>query len=422
MKKKNIGFLSLLFGFLFLSSPDIIIFDILPDFIGYIFILSGLSRLADIDERAADAKKLAKRLLVLAAVKFVFSFYLGALQKTNLLLVVFSLAILDLILILPFLKEFFHSIDYTATRQGVMLSSKKLSETRLVFVFFFILKDILMVLPSTVSLVDPSETGDYSSNLWYIDFKALTNVLTVISFFFMILLGLFMAVWAVRFFVYLLKNHELCRKLYENYERSVLLVPSRVISKGARQTSALLISSFFFLVDFYVDFIDVLPSVVGFLLILIYSLAVQKKLKINTVCLTVTSSLGTLISLFAFVYRFYWHRKLQASVEFAFSDKRYTLILAIGVSVFLLVSFSLALVVLSKLKETYAGERDGGRTVVLILLSAILAAFNFILYAFPEKNAAFVFPNVIFAAAFVFISYDSTKAVLQGILNKNRDF
>ena len=180
--RKSIGFKRIFAGFLFLLSPDLSIFDFLPDFIGYLLIVSGLSKLADIDERAKDARALSKRLFLLYCVKFVLSLYLASLEKTNLLLATFSLAILDVILAVPFVKDLFHSIDYTATRQGVMISSGKTAETKVLLGAFFVIKDCLMVSPCLVSLFDPSETGNFDEGTWYVDFGALTNVITVLCF------------------------------------------------------------------------------------------------------------------------------------------------------------------------------------------------------------------------------------------------
>ncbi len=424
MKKRNIGFLYLLFGFLFLSSPDILIFDFLPDFIGYFLILAGLSRLADIDERAMDAKRGAVKLLVLSSVKFVLSFYLASLHKTNLLLVAFTLATLNVVLIIPFLKDLFHSIDYTATRQGVTLSQKKITEAHILFVMFFVIKDILMVVPSVISLVDPAETGDFDSRFWYIDFKALSNVLVVLCFFFMALFGLFMALKCVMFFRYLLKNRELCEKLYENYDRTVLQVPSRLISKATTQTRAAILVSLVFFVDFYIDFIDVLPTVVGFLLMFLFSVILQKKMQISTRVLSLLSLVGTVVSAAAFYYRFYWQKQLGAAIEYSFSAKKYTLILALASTVLMFLSLLLSFKAVSDTAKKYLGTARTSRFALLSVLSLVLAVFDFILFAYPEMNSTFVFPNIIFAAAFVAIAYDFVKEVSAEILNryKNKDF
>ncbi|GIP38664.1 hypothetical protein J31TS4_19440 [Paenibacillus sp. J31TS4] len=65
------AFRSLFWGFLFLFDFKINGFDILPDLIGYILFLSGLSRLAERHPLFAKAKPLAVVLLVLSVFKLI---------------------------------------------------------------------------------------------------------------------------------------------------------------------------------------------------------------------------------------------------------------------------------------------------------------------------------------------------------------
>lgn len=424
MKKQSIGYKRLLAGFLFLLSPDFVIIDILPDFIGYLFIVSGLSCLADIDERAEDARALSKRLLFLSIVKFVFSMFIGQIQKTNLLLVTFSLAILDVILVLPFLKQFFHSLDYTATRQGVIISSKKTSEIRILMTFTFLLKDFLCFAPSLVSLVDPSETGNYTNNLWRIDFKSLFNILTLLSFFVMIILGLFMAVKTCMYFTSLCRNRELVEKLYSNFDKTVLQVPSRLISKNIRALSVIVAPAFLFFADFYIDFNEVLVTAVGFFLIFIYSLSLKHRMDIPTLPLSIVSAVAAVVGLCASVYRFYWFKKLGDAVEYSFSAQDYTLILGAVNFVFTVATLMLLWRSLEQIELKYLDERKPYRISLMTASGIILSVFNFILYVYPEKNASFVFPNIIFVVFFIYFSVDWVRNITSQILvkYKKRDF
>ena len=418
MIKRSIGYKRLLFGFIFLMSPDIVIVDLLPDFIGYIFIISGISVLADIDERADDAKSIAKRLLALSCIKFVLMFYMPSLEKTNLLVVTFSLAIIDIILLLPFLKQFFHSLDYTATRQGILISSKKTSEIRILTVLFLVIKDILMVAPSVISLVDPAETGNYTTAVWHIDFSALFNVLTVLAFFVSTVIFIFMTIKLSVYFVKLARNRELISRLYSNYEKNVLNVPSRMLLKRTRAFRSMIIVSPIFFIDFYVDFIEVIPTAIGFLLILIFSVYVERKMGMRTLPLTVVSVLGTLVSAISFFYRFYWQKKLGAPVEYAFADKEYTVIIAALTSILTVVVFFLLSKALSSIEERYLDETESYKGVIISGSALILAVFDYILYALPLKNVTFAFPNLIFAVFFVYVVVDRIHTVTSGILAK----
>lgn len=418
MNKRSIGYKRLLTGFIFLLSPDISIFDLLPDFIGYIFIVSGLSRLADIDERARDARALSVRLTVISIIKFILSMYVGSLHKTNLLLVAFSLAVLDLILVLPFIKDFFNSIDYTATRQGIMISSKKTSELKILMLFFFVIKDTLSVLPSVVSLFDPAETGNYNSDLWHVDFSALFNVLTVLSFLIMFVLFLFMTVKNCIYFISLNRNTELVEGLYSNFEKTVLQVPSRIAVKNIKAVSAVLMPSFLFFADFYIDFVDILPTVIGFGLIFVYSLLVRSRMNLPTLALSIFSAVGTAVSAVLFGYRVFWERKLGEGIEYSFSAQNFTAVLGVAGLVATVCVLFLTWKSLEKIEEKYLDTKSTSRTVMLTLITIVLAVLSVILYVYPEKNVIFVFPNALFSIFFVWFVADRIKSVTSQILVK----
>ena len=422
--KKRMGFLYLFFGFVFLYSPDVSIFDFLPDFIGYILILSGLSRLADIDGRAYDALVIAKRLLVLSLVKFASSLFLSSLHKTDLLLVTFSIAILDLILILPFLNNFFHSVEYTALRQGVDVSHKKIYDMKAFAVLFFVIKDVLMVVPSVVSLFDPSETGNFDNNNWYIDFVAITNILTVTVFFIMSLMFVVAFVKNALFFRYLMKNKTLAERLYDNFERSVLLVPSRMISKHTKSLFSLAVFSFVFFVDFYIDFIDVLPTFIGFFVIFLFSVGLWRKMKVKTLALTCLSFAGTVTSFASFVYRRNCSKVLGGALEYAFTREKYAFVFGVANAVLILLTLFFFFEKYWEVKTKYTEPSKSAKKLATTFLSAGIAVFNFILYVFPQHNVIFVFPSIIFAVVFVITAIDFVKGIKAEILYKykNRDF
>jgi hypothetical protein len=61
-----VGFVNLFWGFIFLFDFRLGGFDILPDFIGYIFIYSGLIRLTNINERFKTVKSISLLLVFLS--------------------------------------------------------------------------------------------------------------------------------------------------------------------------------------------------------------------------------------------------------------------------------------------------------------------------------------------------------------------
>lgn len=56
--KKNLGIGQILLSAVFLFNPEVSVIDPLPDFIGYLLLVTGLTCLADLNETLATARKL----------------------------------------------------------------------------------------------------------------------------------------------------------------------------------------------------------------------------------------------------------------------------------------------------------------------------------------------------------------------------
>ena len=54
---RNSGINALFFGMLFLFSPSVMLFDPFPDFIGYAFMIYGLTRLRDLSPELSTARR-----------------------------------------------------------------------------------------------------------------------------------------------------------------------------------------------------------------------------------------------------------------------------------------------------------------------------------------------------------------------------
>ena len=74
--KKNLGIGMLITAACFLFNPNVVIIDILPDFIGYIFLILGIYQLSDINYYFEESLKLFKRMLVVSLIQF-FSIFFG---------------------------------------------------------------------------------------------------------------------------------------------------------------------------------------------------------------------------------------------------------------------------------------------------------------------------------------------------------
>ena len=127
----NLGYL--LAGLIFLFNPNINVIDVLPDFIGCIFIVKGLSKLSDLDRRIASAKAKFRRLAWVALFKaFVSLFTSGLLDQalygmglsilvdlfdsTMVLVFVFVFGIFELMYMIPAFISLFEGIAFLEIR------------------------------------------------------------------------------------------------------------------------------------------------------------------------------------------------------------------------------------------------------------------------------------------------------------------
>ena len=91
------GFGYIILSFFFLFNPLWNIFDVLPDFIGCMFLLKGLSKLADINSTLSVSKEKFSKLLWVYIAKFVIMLMFVLFDQTWILVWTFSFAVLELI-------------------------------------------------------------------------------------------------------------------------------------------------------------------------------------------------------------------------------------------------------------------------------------------------------------------------------------
>lgn len=394
------GFSLLLTGFIFLFSPDISLFDLLPDFIGWSFITLGLLKLADIEMRLEDAKILSRRMLLISIVKLVLSLFTFKFSSSDSMLATFSYGIVEIITVFPFIKNLFVGLDYVAMRVGAPLNSDKLNMAKWYLYVFFPIKNLLAFLPSAVAFFDSSVTGDYSANTWFINFEAAMRMLMVFSFFLSCVIMVVMLSFFIPLFVNMAKNQPLNEKLTALRQETVLSVESVMIKKNSGFVLSALLVSIILFFDFYIDGIDVLPSFIGFAGVAISSIFAQKKMGEKTSALTTISVIGFIVSLTAFIYRLIPLIKNKFVIDYNFSNYTLTLPLSAGTFICTVLCFIFIFRVAGTLNEKYARYKLEDNLLLYKIGGVVMSAFNFVLYALPNLNTTFVFPSLIFGTAF----------------------
>ena len=110
----KIGYM--IIGCIFLCNPFINIIDILPDFIGYLFILKALAELSDLERNICNARKRFKSALWVSLVKSALVFGFMIYDSTWYLILTFSFAVLECMYLIPAFVDLFYGISYLEER------------------------------------------------------------------------------------------------------------------------------------------------------------------------------------------------------------------------------------------------------------------------------------------------------------------
>ncbi len=103
-------------GCIFLCNPFINIIDILPDFIGYLFILKALAELSDLERNICNARKRFQSALWVSLVKCALVFGFMIYDSTWYLILTFSFAVLECMYLIPAFIDLFYGISYLEER------------------------------------------------------------------------------------------------------------------------------------------------------------------------------------------------------------------------------------------------------------------------------------------------------------------
>lgn len=267
--RKNLGLGFIIAAFPFLFNPDIAIIDVLPDVIGYCFMLIGLSELSLINDKIRDASSYFAKAAVCSLVKILLVFILFGLvtepeMPVSMLLFSFVMSLLDLIFLIPAYRNLFGGLIYLGERHGGAYVLKcrangRRSTTEKMCSFtiaFVIIKAVSPVLPELTSLLDYENT---TSLVNYYDF---INLYRIAAFALMLVIGL---IWLVRvscYFASLRRDREFVDSLVMKYREEIVPDRAYFVKKHVSHISVLLSVAAAFTVHLYFDSYNLIPGVI----------------------------------------------------------------------------------------------------------------------------------------------------------------
>lgn len=284
----------------FLFNPNMHGFDVLPDAVGYLLLITALRRVSALDDSFAEGTRLLRRMAYLSAARLVGLVWIIAVpsayeQPTLLLLLSFVLGVLELMTIIPACHQLFHGLAYIGSRMDgdvifcsvqadrvrrltAMLEhpvserrrariERKLKQvgargditdrTHRDCVIFAVLKTALCVLPELSALSEPTYREGVSRINWY----AFVNLFRTAALLVGAVIGV---VWLVRTARYLRRiegDAVLWQTLETRCDEDERAHPERVPARHLRHFVSLVLVALVFCVNFSVDNVDLFPSV-----------------------------------------------------------------------------------------------------------------------------------------------------------------
>lgn len=295
---KWMGFLLLCFFPFFFANPVVGVIDIFPDFIGYVFVLTALSKLRDVSDKFDDAFRqitVAALISVGQLVSLFLSFGVisggeGGYQSSFMM---FSLVItsLEFIFTIRAVRKFFSAMQYVGERFGCSFvcapkprSAKSKRKPRTVsrtdsFMNFTTVFIIIRGLCGTLPQFATQSSHGFDETVFdYSDFLPIFQILGII------ICIIFSTIWIIRAYAYfggLFCQKEFIESLKKTYSETVVNVSVRFILRNNSLFVLLFSFAAYLGVDLYINdkMLNVIPDALFALICIITLLILHEYFK-----------------------------------------------------------------------------------------------------------------------------------------------
>ena len=277
----------------FLFNPNITVIDPLPDCLGYLFLTIGLSKIADLNEELADAKRGFSRMIFIDAGKLLAILWIFGMESlgersSSFLLWTFVFFVLELLCAIPAYKKLFDGLVQLGNfYQSTSIfqcpkrsrSNKSITERLKRFTVIFVaMKGFLAFLPELSDLTNLS----YDDRSGVVNLYEYIGTMRVLCFIPVLLVGI---VWLVRMFRYVKavrQDDVLLAELETAYVERVLPNQGMFVGRAVMGAGIALVLASILTLDFRVDHFNLLPDFLAFVGFLIFFLLLKKRASLPT--------------------------------------------------------------------------------------------------------------------------------------------
>ena len=371
--KLNLGLI--LLGLLFFFNPNFNLFDIMPDFIGALLIMAGLSKMYMYDGNFEDAKRSAKFLLWISLLRFALSIWISSANRDYLLPFTFIVCVLEAIYMISMFKGLYLGAEYTLMRADCEKYVNVVHEAFTMSFIFTIASKLLEFAPNICDLVKQDAELDLSSGASFKMSMAQMRVYVLgVCLIFGLLLGIIYLFVTMKAWIRMIADKRYSIFLAEKYNDYAENERDALVADKIEKFYALITFGFAFLFDFHLDGINVIPSVIGIFLLFaasMYLCTVSGAKRLPSFSLTIAAAASSVIG-YLYMTKVHFGINYTFSLE-AFYKKEFPL-LESNISVnfaalfaFLecVLTYSLILLVLSQARKVFSIEK---RTVAIPML------------------------------------------------------
>ena len=248
-------------GTVFFALPNFNMFDIMPDFIGAILIMSGLSKLQWIDGNFEDARKGAKYLLWVSVLRLVLCVFANGGRADYLVPFTFIVCVLEIMFMMKFFRNLYLGLEYTLTRSDCERHIKASGEAFTMSFIFVIAQKVMEFIPYTCDIVkqdaELSVSGDFTKKLAYAQMKPYILGACIIC---GVLLGLVFICVTARGLFGIIRDKKYAAFLKEKCDNFLEVEREKHLSSVIVKSYFFFTLSLVFIFNFYIDGINVLPS------------------------------------------------------------------------------------------------------------------------------------------------------------------
>lgn len=277
------GFSYLIAGCIFFFLPNFNIMDIMPDFIGCLLILKGLSKISDLTPRLYDTREMFTKALYLYIAKFVLSFsvpYFANKDDGYILIFTFTFAVLETCLVIPAFAKMLEGLTHLGDRADTPVVFRSHGELNTISYIFLYVKTWLPVLPDLSYISKPEYSQNVTSNSGFY----LSNYRTLLvsfSFLVTVVIGIIWLSYVIKYFSSLNNDKAFILYLQKKYETEVLTNKGLFIRRNIKSSFFIMTIGLFFMLDFLIDNVNVIPDFIAGLFILISSIMLRKNCNTN---------------------------------------------------------------------------------------------------------------------------------------------